>query len=118
MKNEYKKALTVGYEVEVVDLDGKSVATFKSEPTVIAKGETATLGIDVDTRRLHVAVEGQCLIEFVRHVQPHVFGQSAVVGIEVAVAPLVLHEALMQAKAQNENFEPFTTDSTMLRVVD
>ena len=47
------------------------------------------LGIDVDTRRLHVAVEGQCLIEFVRHVQPHVFGQSAVVGIEVAVAPLV-----------------------------
>ena len=29
-----------------------------------------------------------------------------------------MHEALMQAKAQNENFEPFTTDSTMLRVVD
>ena len=30
----------------------------------------------------------------------------------------LMHEALMQAKAQNENFEPFTTDSTMLRVVD
>ena len=30
----------------------------------------------------------------------------------------MMHEALMQAKAQNENFEPFTTDSTMLRVVD
>ncbi len=29
-----------------------------------------------------------------------------------------MHEALMQAKAQNENFESFTTDSTMLRVVD
>ena len=29
-----------------------------------------------------------------------------------------MHKALMQAKAQNENFEPFTTDSTMLRVVD
>ena len=29
-----------------------------------------------------------------------------------------MHEALMQTKAQNENFEPFTTDSTMLRVVD
>ena len=29
-----------------------------------------------------------------------------------------MHEALMQAKAQNENFEPFTSDSTMLRVVD
>ena len=30
----------------------------------------------------------------------------------------LMHEALMQAKAQNENFEPFTSDSTMLRVVD
>lgn len=30
----------------------------------------------------------------------------------------LMHEALMQAKAQNENFEPFTTDSTMLHVVD
>ena len=29
-----------------------------------------------------------------------------------------MHEALMQAKAQNENYKPFTTDSTMLRVVD
>jgi len=29
-----------------------------------------------------------------------------------------MHEALMQAKAQNENYEPFTSDSTMLRVVD
>ena len=29
-----------------------------------------------------------------------------------------IHEALMLAKAQNENYEPFTTDSTMLRVVD
>ena len=29
-----------------------------------------------------------------------------------------MHEALIQAKAQNENFEPFTSDSTMLRVVD
>ena len=29
-----------------------------------------------------------------------------------------MHETLMQAKAQNENFEPFTSDSTMLRVVD
>ena len=29
-----------------------------------------------------------------------------------------MHEALMQAKAQNENFEPFTSDTTMLRVVD
>ena len=30
----------------------------------------------------------------------------------------LMHEALMQAKAQNENFEPFTSDTTMLRVVD
>ena len=53
VKNEYKKALTVGYEVEVVDLDGKSVATFKSEPTVIAKGETATLSAEAPLSDLH-----------------------------------------------------------------
>ena len=29
-----------------------------------------------------------------------------------------MHEVLMQAKAQNESYEPFTTDSTMQRVVD
>ena len=53
VKNEYKKALTVGYEVEVVDIDGKSVATFKSEPVVIAKGGTATLSAEAPLNDLH-----------------------------------------------------------------
>ena len=53
VKNEYKKNLTVGYEVEVVDLDGKSVATFKSEPVVIAKGGTATLSTEAPLSDLH-----------------------------------------------------------------
>ena len=53
VKNEYKKALTVGYEVEVVDIDGKSVATFKSEPVVIAKGGTATLSAEAPLSDLH-----------------------------------------------------------------
>ncbi len=53
VKNEYKKNLTVGYEVEVVDLDGKSVATFNSEPVVIAKGETATLSAEAPLSDLH-----------------------------------------------------------------
>ena len=53
VKNEYKKNLTVGYEVEVVDLDGKSVATFNSEPVVIAKGETATLSAEAPLSGLH-----------------------------------------------------------------
>ena len=53
VKNEYKKPLTVGYEVEVVDLDGKSVATFNSEPVVIAKGETATLSAEAPLSDLH-----------------------------------------------------------------
>ena len=53
VKNEYKKPLTVGYEVEVVDIDGKSVATFNSEPVVIAKGETATLSAEAPLSGLH-----------------------------------------------------------------
>jgi len=53
VKNEYKKNLTVGYEVEVVDLDGKSIATFNSEPVVIAKGETATLSAEAPLSNLH-----------------------------------------------------------------
>ena len=53
VKNEYKKALTVGYEVEVVDIDEKSVATFKSEPVVIAKGGTATLSAEAPLSDLH-----------------------------------------------------------------
>ncbi|MBQ8867852.1 MAG: DUF4982 domain-containing protein [Bacteroidaceae bacterium] len=53
VKNEYKKPMTVGYEVEVVDLDGKSVATFKGEPVTIKGGETATLSAEAPLTGLH-----------------------------------------------------------------
>ena len=53
VKNEYKKNLTVGYEVEVLDIDGKSVATFRSEPILVKKGETATLSAEAPLSDLH-----------------------------------------------------------------
>lgn len=53
VKNEYKKAMKVGYEVEVVDVEGNSVAAFKSEPVVIAKGGTAILSAEAPLSDLH-----------------------------------------------------------------
>lgn len=53
VKNEYKKAMKVGYEVEVVDIEGNSVAVFKSEPVVIAKGGTAILSAEAPLSDLH-----------------------------------------------------------------
>lgn len=53
VKNEYKKAMKVGYEVEVVDIEGNSVAAFKSEPVVIAKGGTAILSAEAPLSDLH-----------------------------------------------------------------
>ncbi|MBR2358914.1 MAG: DUF4982 domain-containing protein [Bacteroidaceae bacterium] len=53
VKNEYKKNLTVGYEVEVLDIDDKSVATFRSEPILVKKGETATLSAEAPLSDLH-----------------------------------------------------------------
>ena len=46
-------------------------------------------GIDIRPCRSKVRVKGQCLVELVGDVKPHVLGQSAVVGVEVAVVPLV-----------------------------
>lgn len=43
VKNETKKAVTIGYEVEVIDADGKTVATFNSAPVKAAPNETVTL---------------------------------------------------------------------------
>ena len=53
VKNEYKKNLTVSYEVEVFDIDNKSVATFQSEPILVKKGETATLSAEAPLSDLH-----------------------------------------------------------------
>ena len=46
-------------------------------------------GIDVCSRGSKVAVEWQCLIKFVCQMQIDILGQSAVVGVEVFVVPLV-----------------------------
>ena len=46
-------------------------------------------GVDVDARSAEVRVERQRLVEFAGDVQPHVLRQTAVVGVEILVVPLV-----------------------------
>ncbi|MDE5794791.1 MAG: DUF4982 domain-containing protein [Muribaculaceae bacterium] len=43
VKNESKKPVKVGYEVEVIDADGKTVGNFNSAPVKVMPGETVTL---------------------------------------------------------------------------
>ncbi|MBD5262376.1 MAG: glycoside hydrolase family 2 protein [Bacteroides sp.] len=43
VKNETKKAANVGFDVEVIDADGKTVGRFNSAPVKVAPGETVTL---------------------------------------------------------------------------
>lgn len=43
VKNETGKTANVGYEVEVLDADGKTVGKFDSAPVKVAPGETVTL---------------------------------------------------------------------------
>ena len=45
--------------------------------------------IDIGTSSAEVAIERQRLVEFTRHMQPDIFGDAAIVGIEVTVVPLV-----------------------------
>ena len=53
VKNETGKAQTVTFEVEVIDRDGVSLATFRSSPTTIAKGETVTLSAQQPVSGIH-----------------------------------------------------------------
>ena len=46
-------------------------------------------GIDIGASSAKVGIEGQGLIELTRHMEPYILRQAAVVGIEVAVVPLV-----------------------------
>ena len=46
-------------------------------------------GIDVDARGAEVRIERQCLVELASNVQVDILRQSAIVGIEVFVVPLV-----------------------------
>lgn len=43
VKNETKKTVNLGYEVEVIDADGKTVGKFDSNPVSVAPGATVTL---------------------------------------------------------------------------
>ena len=45
--------------------------------------------IDISTSSAEIAIERQRLVEFTRHMQPHILRDAAIVGIEVTVVPLV-----------------------------
>ena len=48
------------------------------------------LCIDIDTRRLQITIERQCLVDLLAHgMQPHVLVDAAIVAEEVAVVPLI-----------------------------
>ena len=53
VKNETGKSQNVVYEVEIIDRDGSSLATFSSSPVTIAKGETVTLSAEQPVDGLH-----------------------------------------------------------------
>ena len=55
----------------------------------LVPGNVEAGGVDVCSRRAEVGVEGQRLVELVGNVQIDILGQSAVVGVEVSVVPLV-----------------------------
>jgi len=48
VRNEHDEALTVGYEVEVREQDGETVATFEAPERVVAPGATRTLDATAD----------------------------------------------------------------------
>ena len=53
VKNETGKAQTFTYEVEVVDRDGTSLATFQSAPVTVGKGETTVVAARQKVDGLH-----------------------------------------------------------------
>ncbi len=53
VRNETDKRQTVVYEVEVIDNDGKSIATFRGHQVSIGAGETAILSAKSNLRDLH-----------------------------------------------------------------
>ena len=52
-------------------------------------GNVKIRSIDIGACRAEVRINGQCLIELAGDVQPYVLRQTAIVGIEVAVVPLI-----------------------------
>ena len=54
-------------------------------------------GIDIRTRRTQIGIEGQRLVQLIGDVQEHILGNTAIVGIEVAVVPLIAAVMLPRA---------------------
>ncbi len=52
-------------------------------------GNVIVFAIDIYSRGLEIRVQGQRLIQLVGHVQPHILGDAAIVGVEILVVPLV-----------------------------
>ena len=55
----------------------------------LAAGYVEVRRIDICARCPKIRIQGKRLIELIRHVQPYVLGDAAIVGIEVAIVPLV-----------------------------
>jgi len=52
-------------------------------------GNVIVFAINIHTLGLEIRVQGQRLIQLVGHVQPHILGNAAIVGVEILVVPLV-----------------------------
>ena len=86
------------FSVRVLDLDFQTLAdrlvrlvsdlTFDSD-SGFTRRDVEILAVDIGSRCSEVGIERQRLIYVVADVEPHVFVQAAVVGVEVAVAPLI-----------------------------
>lgn len=53
VRNERRKAMNVGYKVELIDADGRLVKAFESAPQLLAPGETKTLSAEALVDNLH-----------------------------------------------------------------
>ena len=53
VRNETGKPQTAVYSVELIDMDGKSVSSFSSEPATVEAGQTCTLGAEAPVSGLH-----------------------------------------------------------------
>lgn len=53
VKNERGQAVTIGYEVELVDRDGKTLKTFQGDSKTVGAGEKATLKASAAVDNLH-----------------------------------------------------------------
>lgn len=53
VRNEYNKTVQVGYEVEILDREGKTIGAFKGEPATIKPNETIRMKASAEIENLH-----------------------------------------------------------------